>query len=206
MKLTTLGIFCFAALIFGCQNKTVETTSQKAEAVKKEIAPKVKNAAVKPEPGKQAASKKVDTVAKKQVFPENMKNGETLHFGAPLTMKEEAITLTAAISKGGSKDPMKISGKIATVCKAKGCWFTLQHDKSPEVRVKMKDYGFFVPKNADGGKATVEGILSKRIVPKAEAQHYADDAVKAGEKAKVVKSDEEVFELIVSGVEITKPS
>ncbi len=203
MKLTTLVMF-LAVFALSCEKANVEPIAKKAEVVKKEITTKTKKIVIKPEPTTQAESKKV--VKKTPSFPEDMKSGETLKFGAPFTLKGEAITLTAAISKGGSKVPAKISGNISTVCKAKGCWFTLKHDKSPEVRVKMKDYGFFVPKNADGGKATVEGILSKRVVPKKEAQHYADDAVKAGEKAKVIKADEEVFELIVSSVEITKPS
>ena len=206
MKPITLVLFCLTASVFGCQNTNIES-ARETEAVKKELISKTKKIVITPEPTKPPASKSVNEVVKKTPsFPAAMKPGETLKFGAPFALDGKAITLSMAIAKGESKKSTKISGNISTVCKAKGCWFTLKHDKSPEVRVKMKDYGFFFPKNADGGKATVEGILSKRIVPKKEAQHYADDAVKAGEKPKVVKGDEEVFELIVSSVEITKPS
>ncbi|MEL6846739.1 MAG: DUF4920 domain-containing protein, partial [Bacteroidota bacterium] len=55
--------------------------------------------------------------------------------------------LQAAVSETGSMD-VKISGEVQAACQAKGCWMTLPLADGSNMRVKFKDYGFFVPKDS----------------------------------------------------------
>ena len=80
--------------------------------------------------------------------------------------------------KAGDTLTTKVKGKIIEVCSKKGCWMTLDMDGENQVMVKFKDYGFFMPLNAEGdvvmnGKAYV----SETSVD--ELKHYAQDAGKS---------------------------
>ena len=145
--------------------------------------------------------------AEKGGMPAPIEAGETKVYGDDFTIIEPPITLASAIEgiDANAGKLVKIEARIDKVCKAKGCWFTLAADDVDRpVRVKMKDYGFFVPRNADGTAAIVEGALTKRTMPKEEAQHYADDAAKAGEAAKTVEGPQDVYEFTATTVQITR--
>ena len=121
-------------------------------------------------------------------------------------MIEPPITLAAAIETADEHaGPYKVKATIDKVCKNKGCWFTMSDESvTQEIRVRMKDYGFFVPRNADGTTAVVEGTLSSREMSQKEAQHYADDAAKAGEAAEKVEGPKKVWEFTATAIELTK--
>jgi len=75
------------------------------------------------------------------------------------------------------------------------------------VRVRMKDYGFFVPLNSLGANAVVEGVVSRVVVPEADAQHYADDqAASTGLPAEVIEGDQEGIEIMATGIHLTMPA
>lgn len=190
-----------------CEDQKSPKKTDKKTEVSKPVMEKAEKKATKISPTSAPTSdpKKKEEAKKKAALPPMMKKGEKLNFGGEFTIKGKAITLSAALKAGPSPKPQKISGKIAKVCKKKGCWFTLKTTDKKEVRVRMKDYGFFVPRNAEEGDTIVEGILSQRVLPQKEAQHYADDAAEAGEKPKVITEDQKIFELMVSAVQITKP-
>ena len=62
--------------------------------------------------------------------------------------------------KAGDTVNAKMKGKIIDVCSKKGCWMRLDMGDDNEVMVRFKDYGFFMPLNAEGevvvnGKAFV---------------------------------------------------
>ena len=42
---------------------------------------------------------------------------------------------------------VKLIGKADAVCQAKGCWMTMKTPDGREMRVRFKDYAFFVPKD-----------------------------------------------------------
>lgn len=136
----------------------------------------------------------------------DMAPGQTERYGGEFALDGEPITLAAALEKG-DKGPYKISGTIEKVCKAKGCWFALTGEGVEEpVRVRMKDYGFFVPRNSEQATAVVEGEVITRVVAEAERQHYAEDeAAATGEPAKTVEGDAEQNELIITAAQLTLP-
>jgi recombinational DNA repair ATPase RecF len=62
-----------------------------------------------------------------------------------------------------------------------------------KMRVKFKDYAFFVPKNAAGKTAIIEGVAFKETIDVATLRHYAEDAGKSKEEiAKITQPREEI--------------
>jgi hypothetical protein len=93
-----------------------------------------------------------------------------------------------------------VEGRIAEVCKVKGCWMVLG-DRERWMRVTFKDYGFFVPKDCEGAVARVEGVFTVERVSVAQARHYLEDAGRHEEAAKVVEAVETPT-LVANGVEL----
>lgn len=126
-------------------------------------------------------------------------------FGEPLSAVA-AIAAQDVIAdplKYNDKD-IKVTGKVSGVCQKKGCWMTLStgDPQGQSVRISFKDYGFFVPKDCMGKTATVEGHFAAKTISAAEAQHYAQDAVKEGETARKVTAPQHTLALVATGVEI----
>jgi len=71
-------------------------------------------------------------------------------------------------------EPQKFSGRVARICRQKGCWMELEAD-GLSARVTMLDYGFFLPTDAHG-QAEVFGTLSRVELDDKTAAHYAEDA------------------------------
>ena len=93
----------------------------------------------------------------------------------------------------------KVSAKINEVCQMKGCWMKLDLGNDEEVMVRFKDYGFFVPLNAEGdvivnGKA----YISETSVD--ELRHYAEDAGKTAEEIAAITEAERTYAFEADGV------
>ena len=95
-----------------------------------------------------------------------------------------------------------VEGEVAEVCQMKGCWMALVPDgAAAKVRVTFLDYGFFVPKDASGCTARMEGTFQKSVLSKDEADHLE------GEGATLARNpDGTATELsfVASGVELRK--
>ncbi len=102
-------------------------------------------------------------------------NGETFH-GKKIEATG-ALSLTELVSKmeGKKEMPVKVQGAIEAVCKAKGCWMTLDRGNDKTMRVTFKDYGFFVPKDCNGKSAVVEGIAKIDTTSVETLRHFAED-------------------------------
>ena len=59
--------------------------------------------------------------------------------------------------KKGDTINLKFASTINEVCKEKGCWMKLDLGSNKESMVRFKDYGFFVPLNADHKQVIVNG-------------------------------------------------
>lgn len=93
-----------------------------------------------------------------------------------------------------------VEGQVAEVCQNKGCWMTLKN-ADREMRVKFKDYGFFVPKDSAGKTVRMEGVFQIEMVPVDEARHYLEDAGKMEEAAKITEPVPS-FTFVASGVQL----
>lgn len=78
--------------------------------------------------------------------------------------------------KEGDTLNIKFSAPIKEVCKSKGCWMKLDLGNGEESYVNFKDYGFFMPMNADGREVIVNGKAFVKIATVDELQHLAKDA------------------------------
>ena len=73
-------------------------------------------------------------------------------------------------------------------------------DGDAVVRVRFEDYGFFLPQEALGRTAWVEGVTSIREVSESEARHLAAES-REGDASGIHGPQREV-EIIASGVRL----
>lgn len=123
--------------------------------------------------------------------PEGFKAGDEIS-------EENAMTAAdmKAAMKGKDSMEVKLTAKVNAVCQVKGCWMRLDMENGEEMMVKFKDYAFFVPKDATGKTATVEGWAKIHTTSVAELKHYAEDDGKSQEEIDAITEPktEMVFE------------
>ena len=102
-------------------------------------------------------------------------------FGAPLT-ETETTPLDALLRDSGkfAKKTIRTEGVVSAVCKSMGCWMELGDD-SGLVHVRMAGHAFFVPKNASGHRAAVQGI----VLPPSNSECTEEAKAQTGKTAKV---------------------
>ena len=122
-------------------------------------------------------------------------------FGEEINAKGavSAKKLSKKMEKADSLD-LKVKGEISEVCQAKGCWMTLDLGDGETVRVKFKDYGFFVPKNSAGHMAIISGTAKKEVVSVKELKHLAEDAGKSEKEINAITEPKEELTFIADGV------
>lgn len=157
-----------------------------------------------------AKSDEKDEEGAKEELADDLEPGQEGEYGADFEIEDDPISLAKAIEQADNEEagPVKIEASVQKVCKKKGCWFTIEDDDiNKVVRVRMEDYGFFVPRNLDeGARAVIEGHLRQREVPKEEAQHYADDEVAGTDKeAERIEEDQERWEMKISAARMEQP-
>ncbi|WP_179020455.1 DUF4920 domain-containing protein [Winogradskyella forsetii] len=101
--------------------------------------------------------------------------------------------------KEGDTINSKVKAKIIEVCSAKGCWMTLDMDGKNEVMVKFKDYGFFMPLNAEGD-VVVNGKAFVSETSVEELRHYAEDAGKTKEEIEAITEPKRTYSFEADGV------
>ncbi len=102
--------------------------------------------------------------------------------------------------KKGDTLQVKFASVIREVCKKKGCWMSMQLPNGEESFVRFKDYGFFVPKNADNSNAIVSGKAYIDVVSVAELQHYAKDGGKSQEEIDQITEPKITYAFQADGV------
>lgn len=160
------------------QEKVVQTdaTAQSAETPE---TPEATEATETPEAAEAAETEKIEV-------KENTSKTPTVSyakFGAPVAAtnvltKEQMLQKYAKLKKGDTIQ-VKFRSKIGSVCKKKGCWMKMDLASGKESFIRFKDYGFFVPLNADGSTAIVSGKAFIDVVSVDELKHYEKDAGKS---------------------------
>jgi hypothetical protein len=114
----------------------------------------------------------------------------------------KGMRLNTAAKKVGKLHgrPIRVDGYIDDVCLKKGCWMVMR-DGETEVRVKFKDYGFFVPRDSKGREVIIEGILTETTISEEMAKHYAEEGGEP-EKAKLIKGPQKTLAFTATGAEI----
>jgi Domain of unknown function (DUF4920) len=128
--------------------------------------------------------------------------GEKFDVNKVLTNKE-MLKKYKTLKKGDSI-AVKFKSTIKEVCKKKGCWMQMDLTNNNQSFVRFKDYGFFVPLNADNSEAIINGIAYIDVVSVEELKHYAKDAKKSQAEIDAIKKPEITFAFKATGVLIKK--
>jgi hypothetical protein len=128
---------------------------------------------------------------------------QTDDFGAAITLAEPTrLVDVLANPERYAKKPILIRGRLTDVCQRKGCWTVLQ-DQGSQLRVRFKDYGFFLPKDAIGSRAQVEGVAVVRTLSEQDARHYEAES-RDGDPDSIRGPKREIG-LTASGVRLLDP-
>jgi hypothetical protein len=115
-------------------------------------------------------------------------------FGQPVT-DAKTTTLTDLVQEPAkfSDQTVKTEGTVSAVCKSMGCWMEIA-DSSGQAHIKMAGHSFFVPRDASGHRAVVQG---KVLAPNADKGTCGqDDGCGQGTSAKMAK-----VEIEATGIE-----
>lgn len=123
-------------------------------------------------------------------------------YGDTTITEEGAVAMADFVPTMSGKDSMqvKITAKINECCKKKGCWMTVDMENGEEMRVTFKDYGFFVPKNADGMTATFEGWAYVDTLSVEMQKHYLEDEGASKEEIDAITAPKPEWSFVANGV------
>lgn len=125
-------------------------------------------------------------------------------FAPANVLSEKAMLKKYKSLKKGDTITIKFKSVIKEVCKKKGCWMNMDLSNSQNSFVRFKDYGFFVPLNADGSEAIVNGKAYIDVVSVEELRHYAKDAKKSQEEINKITKPKVTYAFQATGVLIKK--
>ncbi|MDO5509369.1 MAG: DUF4920 domain-containing protein [Weeksellaceae bacterium] len=131
-------------------------------------------------------------------------DAEYTSFGEQIT-PDGAITQAEMLEKYNTIQPgdtlqLKFVSEVTEVCQAKGCWMKLKLDPETTATVKFKDYDFFVPKNAAGSEAIVQGKAFRTVQSVEERKHLAADAGKSAEEIAAITEPRNTLNFEAEGV------
>ena len=116
---------------------------------------------------------------------------------------EEMVAMYANLKEGDTIH-VKFKSSINEVCQKKGCWMTLDLAEEKQAFVKFKDYGFFVPMNAQEKQVIVSGKAYVGIESVDELKHYAKDAGKSQAAIDSIVAPKVTYSFMADGVLIAK--
>lgn len=122
--------------------------------------------------------------------------GETITPEGAISTEEllKAMTTTDSLAA-------KVECEVITSCTKKGCWMDVMLKDGEVMKVRFKDYGFFVPTSGLEGKhAIMQGYATKETTDVATLQHYAEDAGKSKEEIAKITEPETSLMFLANGV------
>lgn len=144
------------------------------------------------------------------------KKAELLTFDDPITKEGYLIygeEITAKpiykmesfkdLSLGDEPQTLALEGKIKAVCKKKGCWMKMDNPNGDDLFVSF-DYVFLVPKNADGRRAVISGVLSNDTTSVEYLKEIAKDAGKSQAEIDKIKEPKISKTFLAKGVSINR--
>lgn len=100
-------------------------------------------------------------------------------------------------------DPLLLEGHVRRVCQRKGCWMELAtgpDEGAPACRVTFQDYGFFVPTDADGAHARLQGRIAVDTIPAEHVAHLEEEGGRFEHKREDGSARE--VRVVATGVEL----
>ncbi|MFC6095090.1 DUF4920 domain-containing protein [Flavobacterium qiangtangense] len=213
---TIFVLACSLAVFASCADKskevkvdetTIETPADTASVTKDTVvsteqdATEVTDVAVTKDEVKED-KKVIEVVPTKEVKVEYASFGDKILADKALT-KDQMLAKYKTMKKGDTL-AVKFKSKINSVCKKKGCWMKMDLANNSESFVRFKDYGFFVPLNADNSEAIVSGRAFVDEISVAELQHYAKDGGKSQAEIDKITQPKITYAFQADGVLISK--
>ena len=133
-------------------------------------------------------------------------SGATVKSYGEAIKPEGAISTAELLKVMGEKEEFttKVEGEISTSCAMKGCWMDMKLPNGDVMKVRYKDYGFFVPtKGLEGKMAVMQGTATRETLDVATLRHYAEDAGKSKEEVEKITEPENNLMFLADGVLIT---
>jgi hypothetical protein len=127
------------------------------------------------------------------------------HFGTPFTQTASVKAKDLlADPKAKVGQTVLVEGRVSDVCQKAGCWMVITDDASngAMMRVRMKDHGFSVAKDASGTMARVEGVVVEKPADAEEAAHFKSEAAKPEVQPEV--AGQSTFEIEAVAVSIQR--
>ncbi|MDH5599219.1 MAG: DUF4920 domain-containing protein [Cyclobacteriaceae bacterium] len=134
---------------------------------------------------------------------ENVESGPVGEFGDKLSDSEPLdLAQFIAMMSENKTDSLdtKIEAEIIDVCQMKGCWMKLDIGDGKTMRVSFKDYSFFVPKDAKGQIAVIEGKAKREVVDVETLKHYAQES--GEENLEEITEPKEEISFVANAVKI----
>jgi hypothetical protein len=102
----------------------------------------------------------------------------------------------------GKQDSLAVPviGQVQEVCQVKGCWMDVRLTDNTVMKVRFKDYGFFVPKNLKGKTVVLNGLAYNHTLSVADQRHYAQDAGKPAAEIRAITTPRKSITYTASGV------
>lgn len=111
-----------------------------------------------------------------------------------------STTFMRTMGKSDSAD-VKLETEVLMSCKKKGCWMDVKLADGSTMKVRFKDYAFFVPTEGLQGKhAVLQGTATKEVITEAMRRHYAHDAGKTKEECETITGDVTELTFLADGV------
>ena len=125
-------------------------------------------------------------------------------YGAVIT-KDKALAIADVEKQMKAKNVdeiknVKVTGKVNSVCKMKGCWMEIADGKGGNTRIRFKNYEFFVPRDCEGQTVYAQGIARFDTTSVAMLQHYAEDAGKSKKEIAAITKPEVSLTFEAEGV------
>lgn len=164
-----------------------------------------KNTETEQEMPADAAHSNAEMEAEKNISQDDIDPNQT-DFGADFEVKgsknsSEMLALYQDM-KVGDTLAVQYEAEINSVCQKKGCWVRLKLDEEDESFIKFKDYAFFLPKDAEGRKAVVNGKAYVKEVSVDDLKHFAEDAGKSEEEIAQITEPEMTYAFMADGVKL----
>ncbi len=135
--------------------------------------------------------------------PATGKTVQGKHFGRPVSTGAviPAAQLPAVLA-GKDSVQTKVAGVVQDVCQVKGCWMDVKLTNDTRMKVRFRDYGFFVPKNLNGKEVVFEGTAYQEVVSVADQQHYLKDAGKSAAEINAIVQPKKEITFVADGVQL----
>jgi hypothetical protein len=125
-------------------------------------------------------------------------------YGAVIT-KDKALAVSDVEKQMKAKNVtemknVKVTGKVNSVCKMKGCWMEIADGKGGNTRVRFKNYEFFVPRDCENQTVSAQGVARFDTTSVAMLKHYAEDAGKSKKEIAAITQPEVSLTFEAEGV------